>query len=93
MDTTLYYDASNLISDGNRVGNFVGKSDIFQNLRFSCQNFQISLRHRYIDSNIGSTCEYHHFFDDIATVLRPLKSFVCWRYRQFWKSRFFTDTY
>jgi len=29
MNTTLYYDGSNFISDGNRIGKFVGKFDIF----------------------------------------------------------------
>ena len=72
MNTTLYYDTSNFIADGNRIGNFGGKSDIFQNLRFSCQNFQISPRYRLIDTSalaILQISKLYHMFLKIVKVL------------------------
>ena len=78
MNTTLYYDASNFIADGNRIGNFVGKSDIFQNLRFSCQNFQISPRYRLIDTSVLAILqiwnEYHKTFQIVDYTMTNIQN-------------------
>jgi len=72
MSTTLCYDGSNFISDGNRMGNFVGKSDIFQNLRFSCRKSQILLKYRYIEiKRFGQGCDIQRIATKFGSISEP----------------------